>query len=161
MINAMRKPKYDWVLRLADADDLPACAAICNDYIDETEWLPRVVTVAEIEAMFAPSILETRKMILAEMNGEIVGYMSINMPENHLVAFYLRPHVRGEGIGKAMFDRAKQLLPDGFELNVFEINRDAQRFYHREGLYELPEGRDDNTDEGIPTLRMRWNGGTA
>ena len=44
------------------------------------------------------------------------------------------------------------------QLTVFEPNVDAKRFYEREGFREVPEGRRDDTEEGVPILLMRWRG---
>jgi RimJ/RimL family protein N-acetyltransferase len=44
------------------------------------------------------------------------------------------------------------------ELTVFEPNLAARRFYEREGFAEVPEGRDEGSEEGIPILLMRWRG---
>ena len=142
------------VIRPATAADLPVCARIVNDYIDETEWLPRTKPREEIAAIFTPELLESRTILVAEASGEIVAYLS--MSNGWVAAVYLVPHVRGSGIGKMLIDRAKLECPQGLELTVFEPNGDAKRFYEREGFHEVPERRDDNTEEGVPTLLMRW-----
>ena len=141
-------------IRPATAADLPVCARIVNDYIDETEWLPRTKPREEIAAMFTPELLESRTILVAEASGEVVAYLS--MSNGWVAAVYLVPHVRGSGIGKMLIDRAKLECPQGLELTVFEPNGDAKRFYEREGFHEVPERRDDNTEEGVPTLLMRW-----
>lgn len=142
-------------IRAAVATDLPACATIINDYIDATDWLPRTLPRDEITALFEPGLLERRTVLVAEAGGRIVGYLS--MGEDGLVpALYLAPAARGHGIGKALLDRAKTLCPGAIELTVFEPNAAGQRFYAREGFREIPGGRVTDTDEGIPTLRMRW-----
>ena len=53
-------------------------------------------------------------------------------------------------------DEVKSRCPDRIELTVFEPNDDARRFSVREGFVEVPEGRTDDTDEGVPVLLMRW-----
>ena len=142
------------IIRRATAADLAACASIINDYIDQTDWLPRTKPREEIAAMFTPELLESRTILVAEAGGEIVAYLS--MSDGWVAAVYLVPHVRGTGVGKMLIDRAKAECPDGLELTVFEPNADAKRFYEREGFHEVPERRDDNTEEGVPTLLMRW-----
>ena len=146
------------VIRRAAADDLAACAEIINDYVDATPWLPRTVAREEIAAMFGPDLLERRTIFVAEEAGDITGYVSLNPAENFLVALYLVPAARARGTGKALMDAAKAECPGGFDLTVFEPNTDAQRFYRREGFAEVPEGRKDDTEEGVPTLLMRWAG---
>jgi len=158
MSSALRKQDSAPVLRLANVADLPVCAAIINDYIDATEWLPRTIDHSAVEALFVPSLLESRTMFVVEEHGEILGYLSMS-DDGFVPALYLRPGARGKGVGKMLLDAAKTAHPDGLELTVFERNVDALHFYKREDFHEDPTRRDDTTDEGIPTLWMRWQGG--
>lgn len=158
MTSARRNPELATIVRPAAAADLPACAAIINSYIDDTEWLPRTISREDLEALFAPELLNQRTVLVAEHDGEIVGYASLDTEAGFLPALYLKPGVRGAGLGKALLDAVKSACPNGFELTVFEPNKDAMRFYIREGLIEVPDGRKSDTEEGVPTLLMRWPG---
>ncbi|WP_435663872.1 N-acetyltransferase family protein [Hoeflea sp.] len=146
-------------VRFATVSDLAVCAAIINDYIDATEWLPRTVDRKAVEDLFVPALLEKRTLFVAEEHGEILGYLSMSPDDGFVPALYLRPGGRGKGVGKMLLDAAKAAHPDGLELTVFERNIDALRFYQREGFHEDPARRDDSTEEGIATLWMRWPGG--
>jgi putative acetyltransferase len=145
----------DVTIRAARVADLPACAGIINDYIDATDWLPRTLSRNKIAALFGPGLLDQRTVLVAEAGGGIVGYLSLG-GDGFLPALYLAPGVRGRGIGAALLDQAKALRPEGIELTVFEPNAAAQRFYAREGFREVPGGRVTDTEEGVPTLRLRW-----
>jgi len=145
------------VIRPAVLADLPACAAIINDYIDATDWLPRVKSRDELAGFFTPELLASRTVLVAEVDGEVEAYVSVS-PEGFVFALYLAPQARGRGVGKLLLDRVKALHPDRVELTVFEPNVAAVRFYEREDFAEVPEGRKEDTDEGIPVLLMRWNG---
>lgn len=158
MSSALQKQASAPTLRFATASDLPVCAAIINDYIDATMWLPRTIDHKAVEALFVPSLLESRTMFVVEEHGEILGYLSMS-DDGFVPALYLRPGARGKGVGKMLLDAAKAAHPDGLELTVFELNVDALRFYQREGFREDPTRRDDTTEEGTPTLWMRWQGG--
>jgi GNAT superfamily N-acetyltransferase len=148
------------VVRTATVADLPGCAAVANAWIDATPWLPRVHTAEAIAAMFEPGLLERRTLLVAEEDGDVVGYLSLG--ENGFVAaLYLAAGARGHGVGKALMDRAKALHPEGLELTVFEPNDGARRFYAREGFVPVPDGRETDTEEGVPTLRLRWKGRPA
>ncbi|MDP3527206.1 MAG: GNAT family N-acetyltransferase [Hoeflea sp.] len=161
MNSAARKTPALPVVRRAAAYDLPACAAIINDYIDDTEWLPRTIDRKSVEAMFVPALLDKRTIFVAENDGAIAGYLSMDEEAGFIHAIYLRPSARGAGLGKALLDTAKHARPHGFELTVFEPNRDALRFYAREGLVEIPDGRNEATEEGVPTRLLRWQGAAA
>lgn len=141
-------------IRPATEADLPACAAIINDYIDATAWLPRVKSRDEIAGFFNPALLESRAVLVAEADGgDVVAYMSVS--DGWVYALYLADEFRGRGIGKALLDRAKALDPGGLELTMFEPNP-ARSFYAREGFFELSERRNDDTEEGVPVLTLRW-----
>lgn len=144
-------------VRAAAVADLPACAAIVNDVIDETDWLPRIRTRAEIAALFDAGLLARRTVLVAEDAGRVGGYLSMS-PEGLIPALYLVPGLRGQGVGRQLLDEAKALRPAGLTLTVFEPNHAARRFYEREGFAEDPAGRDDTAQEGVPILLYRWGG---
>jgi len=154
--------REDVTIRTAQAADLPACARIINDYIDATDWLPRTLPRDEIAALFGPGLLERRTIIVAEVEAEvgdgeegIVGYLSMG-EDGFMPALYVSPSARDRGIGARLVDHAKTLRPQGVELTVFEPNADAQRFYAREGFHPVPGGHVTDTEDGVPTLRLRW-----
>ena len=93
-------------------------------------------------------------MLVAEVDGEVAGYMTMS-PGGMIPALYLVPAARGQGIGKALLDRAKAASHGIVNLTVFEPNHAARRFYEREGFCEVPESRKVE-EEGIPILLMRW-----
>lgn len=144
-------------IRPATEADLPACADIINDYIDATDWLPRVKSHTEIAGFFTRELLEKRTVLVVDAGGEIAAYVSAG--DGWLYAIYVAPEFRGAGLGKMLLDHLKELYPDQLELTVFEPNGAARRFYEREGFVEAREGRDEKTEEGVPTLLMRWRGG--
>lgn len=142
------------VIRHATAADLPACAAIINDYIDQTGWLPRTKSRDELAGFFTPELLQKRTVLVADVGGEIAAYVSV--ADGFLYAIYIAPGYRRSGLGKMLLDELKLQYPAQLELTVFELNVAARRFYEREGFHEVPERRDDKTEEGVPTLLMRW-----
>jgi GNAT superfamily N-acetyltransferase len=60
---------------------------------------------------------------------------------------YVRPEVRGHGIGTAILERAIDLVRDRgaglFEINVDEGDTGARRFYERHGFTTTPDGQTD------------------
>ncbi len=138
--------------------DLPMCANIINDYIDATAWLPRVVSREKIASLFTAEILETRYFIVAENNAEVGGYLSMNEDDGHIIGLYVAPHFQNMGTGKLLLNEAKKRITDLVWLTVFAPNTLAKKFYEREGFAEDVNGRDYNTEEGVPTLLMKWGG---
>ncbi|MBO6902395.1 MAG: GNAT family N-acetyltransferase [Rhizobiaceae bacterium] len=142
------------IIRPATVADLPACAAIINDYLDQTEWLPRTKSHEEVAGIFTAELLQKRTVLVADAGGEIAAYVSV--ADGFLYAIYIAPGYRRSGLGKILLDELKRQYPAQLELTVFELNEAARRFYEREGFHEVPERRDDKTEEGVPTLFMRW-----
>lgn len=155
MTRLATKPAAGHLIRPATPDDFDACARIINDYVDATDWLPRVHSHEAVRGFFNEELLATRTVLVAEEGGEVVAYMSFSS-EGFVYAIYLDAAARGRGIGKALMDLVKARHPERVELTVFEKNSSALRFYEREGFREMPEGRDSSRPEGIPTLLMRW-----
>ncbi|MEM1040283.1 MAG: GNAT family N-acetyltransferase [Pseudomonadota bacterium] len=147
----------DVVIRKATADDLPACAAVINTWMDETDVVPRIYSHEKIRSMFSPDILNNRTMWVAILNGSIEGYLSL-IDGGNVRGLYLSNALRGRGMGQRLMAVAKAAHPSFLELGVFETNHKARAFYEREGFVEVPEKRDDNTQEGVPVLFMRWEG---
>jgi ribosomal protein S18 acetylase RimI-like enzyme len=144
-----------FTIRTGSIADGPAMAKIINDWIDETDWMPRIHSREAIEGFFTPDILSKRVILIGERNGAVEGYLTLR-PEGMIAAFYLAPAARGRGLANLMMTEAKHLHPDRLELGVMEPNARARRFYEAQGFIEIPEGRKTDTDEGIPELLMRW-----
>jgi GNAT superfamily N-acetyltransferase len=57
---------------------------------------------------------------------------------------YVRPHLRGRGIGTALLERAIAVVRERggqlLEINVDEPDADARRFYERHGFVNRPPG---------------------
>jgi GNAT superfamily N-acetyltransferase len=144
-------------LREAWVADLPACAEIVNDVIDETPWLPRIKSQEDSAAMFGPDLLSRCLVLVGEVGERIAAYLS-KTTECLISAPYLVPGKRWPGLGKQLLDEAKARRPDGLRLTIFEPNHAALRFYAREGLTEDPAAREDTTAEGVP-IRLCRRGG--
>ena len=70
-------------------------------------------------------------------------------------ALYLLPEACGQGIGKALLDRAKGEAGP-LELWTFQANTGAQRFYLREGFVEARRTDGAENDEGLPDIFYTW-----
>ncbi len=68
-------------------------------------------------------------------------------PIGLLDEFYVRPHLRDQGIGTAMFARICELVRERggevLEINVDSADVDTRRFYERHGARNTDPGRDD------------------
>ncbi|TFL16923.1 GNAT family N-acetyltransferase [Jannaschia formosa] len=137
------------ILRRATAEDAPACAAIVRRWLDACDWMPAGPSEAELTEIMRDGFPK-REAYIAE-DGEILGYLSLDPGSDHIRGLYVaRP---GEGVGKALVDRAKQGR-DRLTLNTHMPNAAAHRFYEREGFVTLE--RDISGADGVAEQRMEW-----
>ena len=104
-------------------------------------------TAPELHEIFAD---DTRPVFVAELDGKVAGYvfciitetknstMLFDMKTIHLEDVCIDETCRGEGIGGALMDYvtawAKENGCDRMDLDVWEFNEGARRFYERYGF---------------------------
>ncbi len=152
------------MIRRAQPTDAGAVAAILSQFIDTTDWMPRLYSRAE-DLSFAGLMVDRGWVLVAEPAGQgegVAGFMALH--EGFIHALYVAREYRGQGVGQGLLDRAK----DGaarLELTTFQANIGAQRFYARAGFREA--GRGDGrgqgsvNDEGLPDIRLIWERSVA
>lgn len=147
------------MIRPAQPTDAGAVAAILSQFIDTTDWMPRLYTRAE-ELSFAGVMVDRGWVLVAEPEGQgagIAGFMALDAGFIH--ALYVAQAQRGHGVGQRLLDHGKA-GSNRLELNTFQANAGAQRFYARAGFREA--GRGDGrgqgsvNDEGLPDIRLIW-----
>lgn len=144
-------------LRRARLEDADAIADIHTSARREAmPWLPVLHSDDETRGWVAEIVLPNQDVWVAEVDGEVVGYVSINGAE--LNDLYIRPGYQGRGIGTALLEQAKGRSPDELSLWAFQRNAGARRFYERHGFeaVELTDGADNEEKE--PDVRYRWIG---
>lgn len=116
----------DLVIELAIFEKEPeAVTALPNDY----------------EQAFLSGLI---KILVAESGGEVVGmalfYDTFSTWKGkmlYLEDFYVQPSQRGKGIGKQLFDKTVAFAKESgcklMKWQVLDWNKDAIRFYEREG----------------------------
>ena len=142
------------VFRPARAEDAVACAAIFNDWVDATAWMPRVHPADDVERHYREHVLATCSVTVAEVEGTVVGFVAVD-GEGYVAGLYLAPEARGKGIGADLLAQAKARRPEGLMLWAFRANEPARRFYAREGFVEAGGTAGDN-EEGLPDVMMTW-----
>ncbi|MBU2961954.1 GNAT family N-acetyltransferase [Citreicella sp. C3M06] len=136
--------------RRATIDDIPACAAVINSWIDRTDWFPRLYGPEVIQQAFHDA-WDKREIFV--IGAPVEGYVSLDPAQRKIAALYTaRP---GAGLGKALLDTAK----DGREmlfLHTHVPNEAAQRFYRREGFVQVGGALPPEPPEIVPEIRMEW-----
>jgi GNAT superfamily N-acetyltransferase len=145
------------MLRRAVAEDADAVADLYTEArVDAVPQMPPALhTDAENRAYVARRLLEADVEIwVAERDGELLAFAS--WTPTWLDSLYLRPDLKGQGIGSVILDMVKATHPDGFDLWVFESNSGARRFYARHGLVEVERTDGSGNEERQPDVRMVW-----
>ena len=142
-------------LRAATSDDTPALAALftrtrrtCMPY------LPALHTADEDQAWMRDVVFKNCDVWLAELDGRLAGFLAVN--GDLLEHLYVHPHFHNRGVGSSLLDKARELMPGGFTLWVFQQNAQARRFYERHGLVLLRETDGANNEECTPDAEYAW-----
>ena len=138
----------------ANLEDAAACSAVLHAWIMETPWFPNHAPESASEQAMRNRI-ESGTVLVARHGAGVDGFVAFG--DGYLDCLYLMPSVRGRGLGKALLERAKAANPEGLSLWVLAQNRDARRFYRREGFVETDQGDGSDNEEGLPDIRMEWN----
>jgi putative acetyltransferase len=88
---------------------------------------------------------------VAEVDGEVVGFISLM--GDLIGALFLQPSYHGQGIGKALMDKAKELHTE-LELAVFTENYIGRRFYTQCGFRIVEERIHEETGQREMLLRF-------
>jgi len=91
---------------------------------------------------------------VVEINGNVEGFISLMA--NEVGAIFLQPDCHGEGIGKALMDKAQELHGD-LEVEVFKENSIGRKFYSRYGFEQLEEKLHEPTDQQVLRLKFTAN----
>ncbi len=136
-------------IRRALPEDAAACARVVSTWIIQTDWMPDDLPEEQLEKLISEAFPKREIWV----SGDPVDcYMSVDPVECKVGALYcLRT---GEGIGKQLLDQAKDGR-DYLWLTTHVPNRDAQRFYRREGFIETGTEPPSPPDT-IPVIRMEW-----
>ncbi|MCK0126844.1 GNAT family N-acetyltransferase [Gelidibacter sp. F2691] len=136
----------------ASTSDIPAIANILSGWNAATPWLPRVHSRAS-EKGFAQMLVERGWTSVVRTEGQVLGFLSRENRKVH--ALYVAPHARGAGVGKMLLDQSKAVR-DTLSLFTFQENDGAQRFYMREGFFEVFRTDGSGNDEGLPDICYEW-----
>ena len=70
----------------------------------------------------------------ADQDGVLTGLLALIPGESRIDQIFVTSAAKGTGVGLAMLDFAKGLMPGGIVLTTHETNRRARAFYERQGF---------------------------
>lgn len=91
---------------------------------------------------------------VAELDGEVKGFIALM--GNEVGAIFLQPECHGQGVGKALMDKAQELHGD-LEVEVFKENKIGRKFYSRYGFENLEEKLHEPTGQQVLRLKFTAN----
>lgn len=136
----------------ARPSDAPAIGAILSDWIDETDWMPRIHK-REDEQTFAADMVARGWVSVARRRGAVVGFLARDGEE--VLALYVARTARGQGVGSALLARAKR-KSRRLTLWTFQFNHPARRFYADHGFVEIERTGGAGNDEKLPDIKYLW-----
>ncbi|WP_299838717.1 GNAT family N-acetyltransferase [uncultured Jannaschia sp.] len=136
------------MIRSAVPEDARACAAVLNDWIDATPWMPRVHPPDDVERHYRESVPPQQRVFVAERDDRIDGFVAVAADGETVSGLYLAPEAHGRGLGPALLDAVRE---GPQRLWTLRTNEGARRFYAREGFREVRQTEGDN-EEGLPDI---------
>ena len=91
-------------------------------------------------------IARTHTVVVAEADGAIVGFAALDTERGVLSQLFVAPSLKRRGIGRALFNWARSLCPNGLSLKTLVENSESRAFYRSLGMAEL--GRSINSFNG-------------
>ena len=137
-----------FTIRQAVAADGPACAAIVDAWVSATPWMPRTISLAELEVALTEGLPKREAWVIGD---PVAGYLSMDPADNHIWGLYAAK--KSVGLGKRLMDHVKEGR-ERLQLNTHLSNTRAHAFYAREGFVRVGEPWEGG--DGIPEIRMEW-----
>lgn len=149
----MNDRTQDYLLRAAEPRDVNAIVGLIRE-LAEFEKLSHLLQVTP--ETLHPHLFGERPVVeaqVAQLDGEVVGFALfftnfstfLSKPGLYLEDLYVRPALRGQGIGEALLSRLAAIAVERgygrFEWSVLDWNSNAIRFYEKMGATVLPDWR--------------------
>jgi putative acetyltransferase len=99
-------------------------------------------------------LVPTAEIAVAEADGEIVGFVTVDPGTLDLDQIVVAPEAWGMGVASLLIAEAKQISPGGLDLHVNTDNGRAIRFYEKHGF--VISGEALNWRSGAPVHKMSW-----
>jgi putative acetyltransferase len=93
-------------------------------------------------------------IVLAEMEGELVGFVAVDRATRYLDQIVVAPQAWGTDVAALLLADAKRISPGGLDLKVNADNARAIRFYEKHGFVDAGETINETSDAIV--RKMCW-----
>jgi GNAT superfamily N-acetyltransferase len=97
-----------------------------------------VVTKAELVERLPRELAGRWDVTVAEADGRLLGFLALALSERRLDQLFIAPDAQRRGVGRTLFEVAKERMPDGFWLSTQPANGGARAFYEQCGMTPEP-----------------------
>lgn len=132
--------------------------ALLNSWEESTRMAHAFMTdefIAQERINVAELYIPNTDTWVADIDGEVKGFIALM--GNEVGAIFLRPNLHGQGIGKALMDKAQSLHGD-LEVEVFKENKVGRVFYDKYGFALVEEKVHEPTGQAL--LRLKFTAAT-
>ena len=143
-------------VHLATTADLDCVARLWHESAESMDGADaRMPSIADLRRRVEHEWRGGWTLLVARCGGEIAGMLAIITENAVLDQLFIATGCQRKGIGRVLFDRAKQELPNGFSLRVASSNRAARQFYSHQGMTLVRQGAHPRS--GLPVCFYEWH----
>ena len=139
------------MIRPARDSDAGALGAILSEFVEVTDWMPRLHSRAE-NISFAAQLIAGHSVFVWGTDRPL-GFIALH--QNSIDALYIRNDQHGQGYGSTLLPYAQSMRSE-LELWTFKQNTPARRFYAKHGFSEVKFTDGSGNDEGLPDVCLTW-----
>lgn len=136
-------------IRPATGRDAVAIQEIYATCVSGADWLPAAARAA---VDFAQVSVGETVHVAVTPDGDIQGFVSVQVQQPFIHHLYVRPGARAKGVGRQLLASLRPWLPTPWQLKCVRANLQALAFYRRLGWQEVGAG----AAEHGPYVVLAW-----
>ena len=121
-------------------------------------YAPLVHSDDEVLTWVFDTLIPSGGLTIVESEAGILGFLGVSRDVSFswIDHLYLDPSYIGLGLGSALVDEAKRLLPAPIRLYTVQENGGARRFYERHEFRDIGYSDGARNEEKAPDVLMEW-----
>lgn len=97
-----------------------------------------------------------RHLVVAEREGDVLGYGELDRSEGEVIAVYVHPDHQGSGVGSALLSHLEAVAErEGFDRLHLTASLNAVEFYEARGWERVERVTHDTGGVDLPCVRMQ------